>query len=59
MDREILMQKYAQLKFCPVCGKELERNPLSGDFACFVHGDFVGRKIGEELVVTFRFTNFF
>lgn len=28
------------LKFCPECGKELERNPISFRWSCFLHGDF-------------------
>lgn len=31
---------YQYLKYCPECGKELERNPLNGESACFLHGDF-------------------
>lgn len=28
-------------KFCPECGKPLQRNPTSAWEACFLHGDFV------------------
>lgn len=31
---------YRHIKFCPECGKELERTPISGWLACFLHGDF-------------------
>jgi hypothetical protein len=34
---------YKFLKYCPECGKELERDPIAGTNACFLHGDFVIR----------------
>ena len=39
---------YNWIKYCPECGKCLERNPISGWLSCFLHGDFV---IAESLVV--------
>ncbi len=35
-----IQRDYKALKFCPVCGKELEASPQSGLKTCFVHGDF-------------------
>lgn len=35
-----LNDAYLNLKYCPECGKELERNPNSTYLACFLHGDF-------------------
>lgn len=31
---------YIVAKFCPECGKPLEKDPCSGSPACFLHGDF-------------------
>jgi len=35
------------IKFCPECGKSLERSPISGWYACFLHGDFVINSDGK------------
>lgn len=44
---DIVDHVYNQLKFCPECGKRLERNPISGNSACLLHGDF--RQFGDEI----------
>jgi len=31
---------YNIIRFCPECGKVLERSPISGCYTCFLHGDF-------------------
>lgn len=41
---------YRHLKFCPECGKELEKDPINGNFACFLHGDFLLRDDGRRIV---------
>jgi len=38
----------AVLDYCPECGKELERHPISLRKACFLHGDFVPK--GDDLI---------
>ncbi len=48
-----LLAKYAKIKTCPVCQKELEIHPCSGFKACFVHGDFEVK--GYEII--WRATN--
>lgn len=34
-----VLDSYSKIKYCPVCAKELEINPLSGHKACFADGD--------------------
>jgi hypothetical protein len=47
--------EYNALKYCPVCAKPLEINPLSGDKACFLHGDFTVTVIrNDEVMVVFK-----
>lgn len=48
----------AALLFCPVCGKELETHPITGNRACFLHGDFViVRSSNGAITVTFEYTS--
>jgi hypothetical protein len=46
------------LVYCPICGKKLEKNPVSLNKACFMHGDFVVTEDqiveGKQVVITFE-----
>lgn len=45
---------YKALKFCPVCGKNLEIHPLAGTMSCFSHGDFIVKVLKDEVTVEFK-----
>lgn len=50
LDREYLFRVRERLiKFCPICGKELEMHPSTGVPACFAHCDIV--VIDDRLVI--------
>ena len=51
---------YETLKYCPVCGKELEDHPLADARSCFVHGDFSKERrhrTPSDLIIVFRGMN--
>lgn len=52
------LQIYRQLSVCPFCAKKLEINPLSGNKACFVHGDFIVKTVDGKIKVEFDLTMF-
>lgn len=43
-----------KLKFCPVCGKGLERHPIALVPACFLHGDFKLTELDGNVTIEFK-----
>lgn len=57
------MAKWGQvmnaLRFCPICGKGLETHPITGNRACYLHGDFVVQEkplTAHDVTVEFNLT---
>lgn len=42
------------LRYCPICGKELETHPIAGQPACFLHGDFEVTEVKNSVRVEFQ-----
>lgn len=45
---------YNRLKVYPVCARSLDTHPLSGNKACFLHGDFIVIDRDGKVTVTFK-----
>lgn len=42
------------LLFCPTCGLRLELHPITGQPACFLHGDFEVTEVKDSVRVEFK-----